>query len=174
MMKTRPLCLVLGLLVALSACSTKSANSGASNGAAPAVAKKGLLAPEWSETTLTGQTLTMASLRGKPVYLNFFATWCPPCNAEAPDVNAIAQQYAPKGLRVVGVDILENAAKAKQFVDEHHLSYPAVVDSGALRDAYNVNGMPVHVFIDRAGIVRKIEIGELSKAEMEADVKSVL
>ncbi len=116
----------------------------------------------------------MAQLHGKPVYLNFFATWCPPCNEEAPDVNAVQEQFKGDGLQVVGIDILEDKAKAQKFVDQHHLSYPAVVDSGALRDAYNINGMPVHVFIDSSGVIKKIEIGELSKAEMIADVKSLL
>lgn len=116
----------------------------------------------------------MDSLKGKPLYLSFFATWCPPCNEEAPDVEGIAKAYGPQGLQVVGVDVLENQTKAQQFVDAHHLSYPAIVDSGALRDAYNINGMPVNVFIDKTGIVKKIEIGELSKAEMLADVKAIL
>jgi cytochrome c biogenesis protein CcmG/thiol:disulfide interchange protein DsbE len=137
-------------------------------------ASVGAPAPSFSEATVAGGTLTMDSLKGKPIYLNFFATWCPPCNEEAPDVAAVAKQFAPQGLQVVGVDVLENAAKAQKFVDEHHIAYPAVVDAGALRDAYNINGMPVHVFIDKFGVVKKIETGELSKAEMIADVKMIL
>lgn len=162
----------LGLLLFLCGCSHKAVD--VRSQPAPPVAKAGLPAPAFDEPTVAGPNLTMAALRGKPVYLNFFASWCPPCNEEAPDVNAVQAQFKSDGLQVVGVDVLENKAKAQKFVDEHHLTYPAVVDSGALRDAYNINGMPVHVFIDRAGIVKKIEIGELSKAEMIADVKSVL
>ena len=150
-------------LVALAACSSQ-----------PQVASVGSAAPSFSEATVAGTTLSMDSLKGKPLYLSFFATWCPPCNEEAPDVEGIAKAYGPQGLQVVGVDVLENQTKAQQFVDAHHLSYPAIVDSGALRDAYNINGMPVNVFIDKTGIVKKIEIGELSKAEMLADVKAIL
>jgi cytochrome c biogenesis protein CcmG, thiol:disulfide interchange protein DsbE len=146
----------------------------ASNGSAPAHAGLGSPAPGFSEPTVSGGTLTMASLAGKPVLLDFFATWCPPCNEEAPMVQAVADKYASAGLRVVGVDVLENAAKAKQFVDTHHLRYPALVDSGTLRDAYNINGMPVTVFIDKTGVVRSIEIGELSRDEMESDIKKIL
>jgi thiol-disulfide isomerase/thioredoxin len=108
------------------------------------------------------------------VYLNFFATWCPPCNEEAPAINALQRQYAASGLQVVGVDVLENAKKAAQFRREHQLLYPAVVDEGTLRDQYNVNGLPVHVFIDRQGIVRKIVVGELSAADMRTDVERIL
>lgn len=166
----------LALPLVLAACS-HATNGGAASGTeqqALGPASVGKPAPNFTEPLVNGGTLAMASLKGKAVYLNFFATWCPPCNEEAPDVNAVSQQFAPKGLDVVGVDIMESAQKAKSFVDQHHLTYPAVVDDGALRDAYNINGMPVHVFIDRSGVVRKIEIGELSKAEMEADAKSVL
>lgn len=151
----------LALVVALSGCATHHAAIGAA-------------APGFSEPTVDGATLTMASLAGKPLWLNFFATWCPPCNEEAPAVAAVQGEFAARGLQVVGVDVLENAAKAKEFVDKHHLNYPAVVDEGALRDAYDINGMPVNVFIDKDGIVRSIEIGELTRAEMEADVKKIL
>lgn len=166
---------IAGLLTAitLAACSHGATATG-SNASAPSVAKVGAQAPSFDEPTVMGTQLSMAQLRGKPVYLNFFASWCPPCNAEAPDVNAVQQLFKSAGLEVIGVDILEDKTKALQFVDQHHLSYPAVVDSGTLRDAYNINGMPVHVFIDRTGVVRKIEIGELSKSEMIDDVKSVL
>jgi len=160
-------------LVLLAACSSHAANS-STGSSAPAIAAVGKLAPAFDEPTTTGSKLSLASLHGKAVYLNFFASWCTPCNEEAPNIDALQKQFSSRGFQVVGVDMLENAGKAQQFVTEHHLSYPAVVDQGTLRDAYNVNGLPVHVFIDRTGIIRKIEIGELSKSEMTTDIKSVL
>ncbi len=160
----------------LAACHSGGGNSSASSTDAPApkVAAVGEPAPNFQEPTATGTTLSMESLHGKAVYLNFFASWCPPCNEEAPDVDKLQQKYGSRGLQVVGVDVLENSAKAASFMSQHHLSYPAVVDEGTLRDAYNINGLPVHVFIDRKGIVRKIAIGELSRSDMEADVKAIL
>ena len=108
------------------------------------------------------------------MYLNFFATWCPPCNEEAPSIEALAHEYGPLGLQVVGVDVLENARKAASFRNAHHLSYPIVVDDGTLRDQYSVNGLPVHVFIDRNGTLRKIVVGELSPAGILANVEPML
>jgi cytochrome c biogenesis protein CcmG, thiol:disulfide interchange protein DsbE len=113
-------------------------------------------------------------MHGKAIYLNFFATWCPPCNEEAPAIDALAREYGSRGLQVVGVDVLENARKAGSFRSEHHLGYPVVVDSGTLRNQYNVNGLPVHVFIDRSGIVQKIVVGELSAAAMRENIERVL
>lgn len=160
--------MLLGALL-LSACSTHASGSGASS-----VARVGQLAPQWTQKTSSGDSLSLASLRGKPVYLNFFATWCPPCNEEAPDVNALQKQYAAKGLQTVGVDELENAKKAQQFVKKFGLVYPAIVDDGTLQNQYSVNGLPVHVFIDRKGIVKKIVVGEMSKSAINSALKTIL
>ena len=72
------------------------------------------------------------------------------------------------------MDVLENASAAQKFRDEHKLAYPALADSGTLRDEYNINGLPVHVFIDRAGIVKNIVVGELSPSEMDENVQRIL
>jgi len=156
-------------MVACSGCGNSSGNG------ANATAQVGQAAPDWSDPLVSGSgSLTMAQLRGKPVFMDFFATWCPPCNAEAPMVNAAYKRYASQGLQVIGVDVQENAQKAKQFVDQHQLTYPAVVDSGTLSDQYKINGMPVGVFIDKTGVVRKIEVGQLSPDQLSADIKSIL
>lgn len=131
-------------------------------------------APPWSEPAVPSGTLSLASLHGKAVYLNFFASWCPPCNEEAPTLNALQKQYGSRGLQVVGVDVLENARKAEQFRSDHKLAYPAVVDDGTLRNQYDVNGLPVHVFIDRSGVVRDVVVGELSATDMRDHVLKLL
>ncbi|HEX8805856.1 MAG TPA: TlpA disulfide reductase family protein [Candidatus Aquilonibacter sp.] len=162
-----------GLAFALAACAGNS--GGSANSTANATAHVGQAAPDWTDPLVRGSgSLTMAQLRGKPVFMDFFATWCPPCNAEAPMVNAAYKQYAQQGLQVIGVDVQENAQKAKQFVDQHQLTYPAVVDSGTLSDQYRINGMPVGVFIDKSGVVRKIVVGQLSPEQLNADIKSIL
>lgn len=75
---------------------------------------------------------------------------------------------------MVGVDVLENAHKAALFREQHHLLYPVVVDDGALRDQYRVNGLPVHVFIDKAGVVRRVVVGEMSPAAMQSNAEQLL
>jgi cytochrome c biogenesis protein CcmG, thiol:disulfide interchange protein DsbE len=161
--------IVAAAVLAVAACSSNT-SSGAN-----ATAQVGQAAPDWTDPLVSGTgSVTMAQLRGKPVFMDFFATWCPPCNAEAPMVNAAYKQYAAQGLQVIGVDVQENAQKAKQFVDAHQLTYPAVVDSGTLSDQYRINGMPVGVFIDKGGVVRKIVVGQLSPQQLNADIKSIL
>lgn len=163
----RRLC-AIGAILTAAACSS---GGGASTPAAPAV---GHPAPDFSGVTATGARLSLASLRGKPVYLNFFATWCGPCNEEAPDINALQKQFAGSGLQTVGIDELENDKKAAQFIRKYGLVYPAVVDSGTLQGAYAINGLPEHVFIDRKGIIRKIVAGEMTKDEIAAAIRMIL
>jgi peroxiredoxin len=131
--------------------------------------------PALTFPTATGKTLALSSYKGKPVYLNFFATWCPPCNSEAPSVGKLAAAYGKRGLAVIGVDELESAPKAQSFITQYHLSYPAVLDAdgGALR-AFGGFGLPVHVFIARNGTVKLVHIGEMSPPEIEAAIKSIL
>jgi cytochrome c biogenesis protein CcmG/thiol:disulfide interchange protein DsbE len=167
--------LALALLTACSGAASNSAsNAAAQDTGAPQHAHIGSAAPDFTEPKAGGGTLSLSSLKGKAVYLNFFATWCPPCNEEAPAIDALQRKYGSQGLQVVGVDVLENPAAAAKFRDEHHLSYPALADSGTLRDEYNINGLPVHAFIDRSGIVRNIVVGELSPADMDENVQRIL
>jgi cytochrome c biogenesis protein CcmG, thiol:disulfide interchange protein DsbE len=164
--------LAIAVALGFAACGHGSNTNG--SGSANEQARVGEPAPGWSEPSLPGATLSLASLRGKPIYLNFFATWCPPCNEEAPAIDALAKTYASRGLAVVGVDVLENSSKAAAFRAQHHLTYPVVIDSGILRRQYEINGLPVHVFIDRTGVIRKIVVGELSPAGMRENVERIL
>ncbi|MBV9271654.1 MAG: TlpA family protein disulfide reductase [Candidatus Eremiobacteraeota bacterium] len=155
-------------LIALYAC------SGGNSGTSSARAAQGKRAPDFTLPLSTGGSFSLMSLRGKPVYLNFFATWCPPCNEEAPGVNALQKKYASQGFSVVAVDELENAKQAESFRKKYSLVYPAVVDDGALQSQYAVNGLPLHVFIDRKGVIRSIAPGELSNAEIEKRIRAIL
>jgi peroxiredoxin len=160
---------MLLVVLAFSGCSVRVGGSGASK-----VARVGQIAPDFTEMTDRGSTLRLSSLRGKAVYLNFFATWCPPCNDEAPGINSLQKQYAGRGLQVVGVDELESKKKAQSFVRKFGLLYPAVVDDGTLQSQYEVNGLPVHVFIDRGGVVKKIVVGEMTQRDIASAVRAIL
>jgi cytochrome c biogenesis protein CcmG/thiol:disulfide interchange protein DsbE len=143
--------------------------------AALAVPRPGQPAPPFSLPTVDGKTLTLASLRGKPVYLNFYATWCAPCNEEAPTIGELSEKYRPRGLTVLGVNELEDPQKAKEFLTKHHLAYGAVVDAdGQAGKAYGALGLPVHIFIDRTGVVRTYRLGEMNPDEIETAIKGIL
>jgi cytochrome c biogenesis protein CcmG/thiol:disulfide interchange protein DsbE len=120
-------------------------------------------------------SVSLASLHGKPIYLNFFATWCGPCNDEAPSVVSLEKTYRPRGLVAIGVNEQESAAKAKSFVDKYHIPFTVLLDSdGKMGGDYGVIAMPVHVFIDRKGKVSTYRLGEMNPSEIEAAIKKIL
>jgi len=121
-----------------------------------------------------GAAVSLASLRGKPVYLNFFASWCSPCAEETPWVVDLYKKYRSRGLVTLGVNELENAQKALTFAKEHGITYPVLVDDGAMGKNYGVIAMPVHVFIDRQGRVSTFRLGEMTSTEIEAAIKKIL
>lgn len=117
----------------------------------------GQLAPDFSLQRLDGKgALRLWSLRGHPVWLNFFASWCPPCNAEAPDLAQTARQSP--GLDLVGIDLTASetsVAKVQAFVQQYDLGYPVLLDTqNAVANRYGVQAIPTSFFIDRQGVIR--------------------
>ena len=98
-----------------------------------------------------GRAIDLASLRGKPVVLNFFASWCVPCKGEAPVLESAWRKY---GSQVVflGIDYHDVTSDARTFLSHHGVTYPTVQDgSGAVADRYGVSAVPETYFVDRRG-----------------------
>jgi len=122
-----------------------------------------------------GGTLSLDSLKGKPVYLNFFASWCGPCNEEAPSIVSLYGKYHSKGLEIVGVDDAEGARKALGFASDHKFTFPIVLDrNGTVASEYGAIGLPVHAMIDKRGKVSTYRLGEMSPDEIEDAIKKIL
>jgi len=145
--------------------------------AAPALAipHAGDRAPAIALTDVAGKPFTLASLAGKPIYLNFFATWCGPCRVETPSIVALSKKYAHAGVHVIGIDVGENAAKAAGFAGDFKVPYTLAVDPDTTtRNSYG-GGLyfTVHVFIDKHGIVKLYHPGEMSAGEIAAALASI-
>ncbi len=129
---------------------------------------KGSVVPNVAGATLDGQPFDLAALRGKPVILNFWGPTCIPCRTEFPLLAAKAVEHAASGLSIVGVLMFDPVDQAKTFVADHGATWPTVVDpNGAIKDAYRVLLRPQTYFIDRAGILRSIQFGEVTDADFE-------
>ncbi len=144
--------------------------------AALAVPQVGKAPPPFSLPGPGGKSVALDALRGKPVYVNFFASWCGPCNAEAPSIGKLRAQYAKRGLQVVGIDELDAPGQAEAFQKKYAGPYGlvAIDGDGAIGKKYGAIAMPVHVFIDRRGIVKTYRVGEMNPVEIEAAIKDAL
>jgi cytochrome c biogenesis protein CcmG, thiol:disulfide interchange protein DsbE len=119
-------------------------------------------------------TLQLASLRGKVVVLNFWASWCYPCKQEAPALAAAAKRYAGRAV-VLGVDVNDFAGDARKFARRYGLSYPLVHDNhNVTSPKYGLTGLPETFFIDRSGTVVEHVPGEVKEAEIHAAVQRAL
>jgi cytochrome c biogenesis protein CcmG/thiol:disulfide interchange protein DsbE len=115
--------------------------------------KIGAAAPGFSLKRVDSDgTLALASLRGKPVVLNFWASWCGPCKGEATLLEQAWQRYRSKGVVFIGVDYHDVTGDARRFLERHDITYPTVQDgSGMIADRYGVSAVPETYFIDRRG-----------------------
>jgi len=156
------LVLVLGLAWTwLSRVPAGSAASTTSRAAAPAI---GYPAPDFALTTLSGEEFKLSALRGTPVVLNFWATWCPPCRAELPELRTASERYAGQ-VAIVGVNQAETAATVAKSAPDLGLTFPIPLDqAGAVSRVYGVRSLPTTFFIDRDGVVRQIQNGPLTEA----------
>ena len=106
---------------------------------------------DFTLTDLAGKTWTLSALRGKVVLVNFWATWCPPCRAEIPDLDTLYSRFSNQGLIVLGISD-EEATKVAPFVRQHAISYPILLDSSkAAKEAFKVRGIPKSFIFDRSG-----------------------
>jgi thiol-disulfide isomerase/thioredoxin len=104
--------------------------------------------------------LDFASLRGRVIYLDFWASWCVPCRHSFPWLQSMADSYGPQGLSVVAINLDQNRADAEHFLAQYHPGFEVRFDaSGKSAEQYRVSGMPTSVLIDRHGAVRYTHIG---------------
>jgi cytochrome c biogenesis protein CcmG/thiol:disulfide interchange protein DsbE len=134
-------------------------------------------APAFALTRLDAPgKLALASLRGKVVVLNFWASWCAPCKSEAPRLEAAWQRYRTQGVVVLGVDGQDFSSDAKRFIRKHEITYPNVHDGpGNVGTKYGVTGFPETYFVDRRGrLVGDRVVGEVSAAKLIAGIQRAL
>ena len=125
-------------------------------------------APDFIVPDLNGQSVRLSDFRGQPVIINFWATWCPPCRVEMPDLEQAYQQYAGDGLVILALDQNEPAQTVADFFDEMGLSFTPLLDiNGAIAGMYGVFNFPTSVFVNSSGEVIAVHRGLMSFAQIE-------
>jgi peroxiredoxin len=124
---------------------------------------------------MNGADYSVASLKGKVVLMNFWATWCAPCLAEIPEFVRAYAEHKDKGFEIVGVLTEDSGDQLKAFASEHRMNYPLVMISPQFEDAYGpIFGLPTSVLIARDGSVCKRHFGPMSKEQLEKELKPLL
>ncbi|HEX2167144.1 MAG TPA: TlpA disulfide reductase family protein [Longimicrobiales bacterium] len=136
-------------------------------------------APEYGAPTLAGDSLHLSSLQGRPVLLNVWATWCPPCREEMPALQKLHEQFGPRGLRVIGVSVDSRGAEStvRRFVEEGGYTFTILHDADdAVSGRFRTMGVPETFLIDSDGVVVRRWIGKFDPLaeDVVADVEALL
>ncbi len=121
------------------------------------------------------EQLNLADLKGHPVILDFWASWCGPCAVEAPVLDRLARRYESKGLVVLGMNVSDTPAVIKQYTSQKGLSYPMLVESGShVSDSYGVEKLPSLIILDKEGNVMSYLVGVVDEASLNELVSAAL
>ncbi|MBI4489662.1 MAG: TlpA family protein disulfide reductase [Deltaproteobacteria bacterium] len=113
--------------------------------------------------TLDGQPIRLETFRGKPLMMNFFASWCDPCRDEIPLLNALASKANSNGYSVLGIAVQDRRASVMQFAKEAGIVFPIALDlNSKVQRAYRIFGPPATFFIDAQGVLRDIVLGPIA------------
>ena len=139
-------------------------------------AKAGASAPDFTLSALDSSTVQLAAYRGHPVIINFWATWCPPCIHEMPELASRFAQHRDANLEVLAVNADgEKADKIRRFAAGMSLPFPVLLDPRIrTATAYGVIQLPVTIFVDSAGVIRRVHAGPIQPGELDAGVKEIL
>jgi len=138
------------------------------------------LAPGFTAVSLEGKAVGSAQLAGKVYIVNFFASWCPPCRAEIPDMVSLQAQYARKGFTFIGVAVNETEPKIRAFIAKNHISYPVVMADEQLVSVFNryieggINAVPTSFVVNSSGRIVKVMTGSQSKNVFEKIIVDAL
>lgn len=136
----------------------------------------GNLAPDFQFLALDQQPVSLGDLRGKPVVLNFWATWCHPCVFEMPFLQEIHDEYSGSGLVLLAINIGESPSTVERFMQSNNLSFPVLLDtSGVVAQKYRIQYRPTTFFIDGDGVIQEKRIGPfINAAQIEEQLSKIM
>ena len=141
---------------------------GESGAAVPQGINKGNRARDFTLETVDGEKISLQDHVGKAVLINFWATWCPPCRAEIPDIQATYEARQGDGFVVLGVNVEESRATVEQFMGDIEMTYPVLLDErGQVLRMYRINGLPMSVLVDQEGVIQARHVGYLTADQLD-------
>ncbi len=147
------------------------------NGLIPAP-KEGFLPPDFTLQTLDGQVYSLSKLQGRPLLINFWTTWCPPCQAEMPAMQRVYQEYQEQGFLILAINATRQDTQASvlDFSQEYGLTFPILLDlDGTVTQQYLIHSFPTSFFVDQQGLISEVVIGgPMAEALLMTRIESLL
>ncbi|MBI9104163.1 MAG: TlpA family protein disulfide reductase [Spirochaetales bacterium] len=135
----------------------------------------GIKVPDFQLTSLAGEDYAIGDLQGKWVILNFWATWCPPCKAELPELKAFYNTMDPAKTVLLGIDLIrseKNPENLEAFIHEEKIAFPILPDTtGKVADLFRIESIPTTFVIDPEGIIREVRTGAVTRQWLESQIK---
>lgn len=140
--------------------------------------RQGFLAPDFSLQTADGQSIRLSDLRGRPVLVNLWTSWCPPCRQEMPAMQQAYADFHDQGFEILAVNATnqDSLPDAQQFAADLSLTFPILLDTqGEVSQLYQLRSLPTSFFIDREGVIREVVIGgPMSEALLRIRIQEML
>jgi cytochrome c biogenesis protein CcmG/thiol:disulfide interchange protein DsbE len=132
-------------------------------------------APDFTLTTFKGTTISLEGLKGKPVVINFWASWCPPCRLEAPLLERAWRAYKNREVVFIGVDVQDREEDALNYIREFNITYPNGPDpTGEISIDYGVSGLPVTFFVSRQGEIVRRWVGAIERSVLISSIEEIM
>lgn len=134
-------------------------------------------APDFTLKTLGGGTVSLSDYKGRPVFLNFWATWCKPCRGEMKDIISAYKAHQDEGMVVLAINLTdqESMKDVGKFVNELQMPFPVLLDQkGKVRKSYALHGVPTSVFIDATGVMRLVNPGPITSDAIQRGLAEIL
>ncbi len=129
------------------------------------------IAPDFTLDLFDGGSFQLGDHRGKPVLINFLASWCIPCREEIPILNRTYEVYRHQGIRFLAIALDDTQENIEKFIIEHGLDLPAGIDlSGEIKDAYGIYGVPTTLFIDKQGFINYLHPGSVTEVLVHHEI----
>jgi thiol-disulfide isomerase/thioredoxin len=132
------------------------------------------IAADFALKLFDGSDFRLSDHRGKPVFINYWASWCIPCAEEMPAIEQVYKEYGKKGVIFIGIAIEDTETKAKLFSDRFKLSFPVGLDPGEIHKSYPLYGVPTTVFVDKQGKINYLHMGGVTEALIRHELDKIL